>query len=117
MTYSKKVDTLCRNIELDMFSHSHNKNDDGKYIVEYDTLHETIDTHIAFHMEETDVEMLVCAYGVFKAIKSYKDEYGDFNIDDDESFMRTFGTLAYHILDNHIRDTDIIIEEEEEIEE
>ena len=114
MAYSNKVDTLCRSIESDIFFHSHNTNEDGKYIVEYDTLHETIDTHIAFHMEENQVQLLVNAYGVFKAIKSYKDEYGDFNIDDDESFMKTYGTLAYHILYTHIMDADIIIEEKEE---
>ena len=44
------------------------------------------------------------AGSVFKAIKHYTCEYGEFDIDSDLSFVKTYGTLAYFIINEHIRE-------------
>ena len=98
-------------IEDDIFLDKYQMNHDGLYVIPYDSLRKIIHTHVHEDMKEPDITQLVNEYGVFKAIKIYKDESGDFNPDDDLTFMKTFGTLAFHILYTHIRDNDIIIEE------
>ena len=98
-------------IEDDIFLDNYQMNHDAKYVIPYDSLHKIIHNHVYQVMKETDVASLVNEFGVFKAIKSYKHESGDFNPDDDLSFMKTFGTLAFHILYTYFRDNDIIIHE------
>ena len=46
---------------------------------------------------------------MFKAIKDYTCEYGDFDIDSDLSFVKTYGTLAYFIINEYIRENMSII--------
>jgi len=99
-------------IEDDIFLHYYQMNHDGEYVIPNKSLRKIIYNHVYEVMNETDIESLVNGYGVFKAIKSYKDEYGVFNPTDAETFMKTFGTLAYHILYKNIRDNNIIIEED-----
>ena len=41
--------------------------------------------------DEHFIRELVHTYGVFKAIKDYTCEYGDFDIDPDLSFVKTYG--------------------------
>jgi hypothetical protein len=98
-------------IEDDIFLHYYQMNHDGEYVIPNKSLRKIIYNHVYEVMIETDIESLVNGYGVFKAIKSYKDEYGVFNPTDDVTFMKTFGTLAFHILYKNIRDNNIIIEE------
>jgi len=107
--YNLQYELDC--IEDDIFLDKYQMNHDAEYIIPDYSLQKIIYTHVHEVMKETDIASLVNEYGVFKAIKSYKDEYGDFNPTDDLVFMKTFGTLAYHILYIHIRDNDIIIEE------
>jgi len=103
-----ELDRIEENIFLDNYLMNH----DAEYIIPNDSLQKIIYTHVYDVMNENAIASLVNGYGVFKAIKSYKDEYGDFNPTDSEMFMETFGTLAYHILYKHFRDNDIIIEED-----
>jgi len=86
-------------------------NHDAKYVIPYDSLSKIIHNHVFLVMKENDVASLVNEFGVFKAIKSYKNESGEFNPHDDLSFTNTFGTLAFHILYTYFRDNDIIIHE------
>ena len=107
--YNSQYELDC--IEDDIFLDKYQMNHDAEYIIPDDSLQKIIYTHVHEVMKETDIASLVNGYGVFKAIKSHKDEYGDFNPTDDVAFMKTFGTLAYHILYKNIRDNDVIIEE------
>ena len=99
-------------IEDDIFLHYYQMNHDGEYVIPNKSLRKIIYNHVFEVMNETDIESLVNGYGVFKAIKSYKDEYGVFNPTDAETFMKTFGTLAYHIIYKNSRDNNSIIEED-----
>jgi len=73
-----------------------------------DELHDLIDNYIGCEDEDI-VRKRVHKYGAFKAIKDYTCEYGEFNIDPDFSFMKTYGTLAYYIVDDYIREDMSII--------
>jgi len=99
-------------IEDDIFLHYYTMNHDGEYVIPKNSLPKIIYNHVYEVMNETDIESLVYGYGVFKAIKSYKDEYGVFNPTDNVAFMETFGTLAYHIIYKNTRDNNTIIEED-----
>ena len=94
-----------------MFKYSYEMNHDGKYVIPNDSLHTIIDTYITEDMGENNIKSLVDEYGVFEAIKLYQDDLGDFNIDE-LSFMRTYGTLVYRIIDTYIHENDIVCEEE-----
>ena len=59
--------------------------------------------------DEHFIKELVNTYGVFKAMKDYTCEYGDFDIDSDLSFVKTYGTLACFIVNEYIRDNMSII--------
>jgi hypothetical protein len=73
-----------------------------------DELHDMIDNYIVSEDEDI-VKKIVHKYGVFKAIKDYTCEYGEFHIDPDLSFLKTYGTLAYYIVDDYIRNNMSII--------
>jgi hypothetical protein len=73
-----------------------------------DELHDMIDNYIVSEDEDI-VKKIVHKYGVFKAIKDYTCEYGEFHIDADLSFLKTYGTLAYYIVDDYIRNNMSII--------
>ena len=107
--YNLQYELDC--IEDDIFLDKFQMNHDAKYVIPYDCLPKIIHNHVFLVMKENDVASLVNDFGVFKAIKSYKNESGDFNPHDDLTFMKTFGTLAFHILYTYFRDNDIIIHE------
>ena len=73
-----------------------------------DELHDMIDNYIVCEDEDI-VKKIVHKYGVFKAIKDYTCEYGEFDIDPNLSFMKTYGTLAYYIVDDYIRENMSVI--------
>ena len=108
--YYLKYELTC--IEDDIFMHWYPMNHDAEYVIPNKSLRKIIYNHVHEVMNETDIESLVNGYGVFKAIKSYKDEYGVFNPTDAETFMKTFGTLAYHIINKYIMENNVIIEED-----
>ena len=73
-----------------------------------DELHDMIDNYIC--CEDVDiVKKIVHKYDVFKAIKDYTCEYGEFHMDPDLSFLKTYGTLAYYIVDDYIRENMSVI--------
>jgi len=92
----------------DMFQ-SYEFNDDEKWVIPVDGLHLIVDTYIVKHCDEDEIISIVNGYGVFKAIKVYQDNYGDFNLDD-LSFNHTYGTLVYTIIDEYINNNDIVVE-------
>jgi len=73
-----------------------------------DELHDMIDNYICCEDEDI-VKKIVHKYDVFKAIKDYTCEYGEFDIDPNLSFMKTYGTLAYYIVDDYIRENMSVI--------
>ena len=89
---------------FDGYEYNGDKDDDDFQ----DELHEIIDEYIVCEDEDI-VKKIVHKYGVFKAIKDYTCEYGDFDIDPDLSFMKTYGTLAYFIVNEYIRENMSII--------
>jgi len=95
-------------IEEEMF-YDFEKNDEGKYI-DVDDLHTIIDDYITMSMCQDDVKALVEEFGFFKALKLYQDTFGEFHLDDKLCFYKTYGTLAYIILDTYIRDEELIVE-------
>jgi hypothetical protein len=59
----------------------------------------------------SDIKKMVNEYGIFKAIEEYKNEYGDDSYElTDFSFIKTYGTLAYYIIINYIRDNELVLE-------
>ena len=86
------------------------KNDEGKYIIGVDDLHTIIDDFITTSMCQDDVKALVEEFGIFKALKLYQDNFDALKIDDESDFYKTYGTLAYIILDTYIRDEELIVE-------
>jgi len=107
-----KLEAHLEDVVDRMLDRDYEKNDDGQYIIPYDGRHDIIDGYIADSMYGDDVKSLVDCYGVFKAIKLYQNEFGEFNFDED-CFMKTYGTLAYVIIDTHLHEKDIICEEED----
>ena len=84
---------------FDGYEYNGDKDDDDFQ----DELHEILDEYICGEQQQF-ISDLVHTYGVFKAIKDYSCEYGDFDIDPDLSFVKTYGTLAYFIVNEYIRD-------------
>jgi len=93
--YSKYIDLQ---IIFDGYQYNGDKDSDDFQ----DELHDIINEYICSEDEDI-VKKIVHNYGVFKAIKDYTCEYGEFNIDPDLSFMKTCGTLAYYIVDGYFR--------------
>ena len=60
----------------------------------YDNVHEAIDDYVV--QFEYDMKKIVNDYGVFKAIKLYKDDFGEYVIDDSES--KNYMLLGYIII-------------------
>jgi len=96
-------------IEEELFF-DNEKNEEGKYIIGVDDLHTIIDDFITTSMCKDDVRALVEEFGFFKALKLYQDTFGEFHLDDKLDFYKTYGTLAYIILDTYIRDEELIVE-------
>jgi hypothetical protein len=59
----------------------------------------------------SDIKKMVNEYGIFKAIEEYKNEYGEDSFElNNFSFIKTYGTLAYYIIINYIRDNELVLE-------
>jgi len=97
-------------IDIDAMFYDNDVNDDGKFILVEDELHEKIDNHIS-DMCKLRIKRIVSTYGFFEAIKLYQDNYGEFIIDEKMRFMKTYGTLAYTIIDNFVNDNELYIVE------
>lgn len=89
--YEESYEQLVDEIIRDYYNEEIHKDDDTWY---YDALHEVIDCYVSRYDEEA--REVVEKYGVFKAIKDYENEYGNFEIDKSEhkNYMR----LYYHII-------------------
>jgi len=58
-----------------------------------------------------DIKKMVNEYGIFKAIEEYKNDYGDDAYElTDFSFIKTYGTLAFYIIINYIRNNELVLE-------
>ena len=66
-------------------------------------LHVMIDSYVCSE-EQNIIKKIVDKYGVFKALKEYVCEYGEFNVDEDLCFFKTYGDLAHFIIDDYIQD-------------
>ena len=73
-----------------------------------DDLHDIIENYIGCEDQDI-VEKIVDKYGLFKALKDYTCKYGAFDFDQELSFLKTDGTLAYHIINEYIQDNISII--------
>ena len=68
----------------------------------YDFIHEYIDNYVSKNSFELNMEVVNKIFGsVFKAIKSYKNEYGDYP--DDENEYKFYAILAFHGFRSNIR--------------
>jgi len=97
-------------IDIDAMFYDNDVNIEGKYILIEDELHEKIDNHIN-DMCKKRIKSIVSTYGFFEAIKLYQNNYGEFIIDEKMSFMKTYGTLCYTIIDNFVNDSKLYIVE------
>jgi len=101
-------DQLYILIDLDSMFYDNDVNNAGKYILVEDELHEKIDNHI-MDMSNERIKEIIALYGFFEAIKIYQDTYGEFIIDQQMRFMKTYGTLCYTIIDNFVNDNELYI--------
>jgi hypothetical protein len=66
-----------------------------------DFIHQYIDNDVSENSIELNMEVVNKIFGsVFKAIKSYKNEYGDYP--DDENEDKFYAVLAYHAFHSNI---------------
>lgn len=101
-------DQLYILIDLDAMFYDNDVNNDGKFILVEDELHDKIDNHI-MDMSELRIKKIVSAFGFFEAIKLHQDNYGEFVIDEKMRFLKTYGTLCYTIIDNFVNDNDLVV--------
>ena len=82
-------------------SSEEHKDDDTWF---YDALHEVIDCYVSRYDEEA--REVVEKYGVFKAIKDYENEYGEFEIDKCENcnYMKLYYHLIYDFIMENYRE-------------
>jgi len=100
--------TYFKHINLQIIFDGYQYNGDKDSDDFQDELHEII-YHYICSEDEDFVKKIVHKYGVFKVIKDHTSEYGEFNIDPDLSFMKTYGTLAYYIVDGYFRENMSVI--------
>jgi len=98
-TKGKDLNEICKEISQEIFSS------------DYD-----YDNHVVYSMTSKQVIKLVSEYGVFNAIQLYKDTYGEFPIEN-ITFITSYGTLAYAIIDEYINQNQMLIEIDEDEEE
>jgi hypothetical protein len=72
-----------------------------------DFLHMKIDYFVS-HMTPYDIEHYIYEYGFLKALKEYKDEFGDINIENG------LGAILYMVLKNNIYDEEEDEDDEDE---
>ena len=80
------------NAVKESFDEEKNMGDDTWF---YDAMHEEIDAYVSKY--DYEAKKVVDGYGVFDAIKVYKDRFGDFEID--ESATKNYLTLYYVIIE------------------
>jgi len=101
-------DQLYILIDLDAMFYDNDVNNEGKYILVDEELHDKIDNHI-MDMSELRIKKIVSLYGFFESIKLYQNTYGEFIIDEKMRFLKTYGTLCYTIIDNFVNDNDLVV--------
>ena len=101
-------DQLYILIDIDGMFYDNDVNNEEKYILVEDELHDKIDNHVS-EMCKKRIKRIVSTYGFFEAIKLHQDNYGEFIIDEKMRFMKTYGTLCYTIIDNFINDNDLVV--------
>lgn len=80
----------------------------------YDIIHEHFDSMVLCNGIQDNIEIIIDQVGsVFKAMKNWKDDFGDYNDDNEDVF---YASLAYNSIVNNI-DNDEIIEKLKEIKE
>ena len=98
------------------FDTTDDEDDNDKYIINSDKneLEDAINDWLDVNdkNENTcDIKKLVNEYGIFKAIQEYKNEYGEDSYElTNFSFIKTYGTLAFYIIINYIRDNELVLE-------
>lgn len=113
MVYSNYID-----IDEILFDYRFDRTDDEdeKYIINSDKneLEDAINDWLDVNDKNentTDIKKLVNEYGIFKAIEEYKNDYGEDSYDlNDFSFIKTYGTLAFYIIINYIRNNGLVLE-------
>jgi len=115
MVYSDYIDIA--EILFDYrFDTTDDDNDNDKYIINSnkneleDAINDWLDVNDK-NENTTDIKKLVNEYGIFKAIEEYQNEYGEDSYELTKfSFINTYGTLAYYIIINYIRDNELVLE-------
>jgi len=80
---------------IKQYNYNEHKDDDSWY---YDIKHEVIDEYCMKY--DYQAKEIVNSYGVFKAIKLHQDQYGEFEINENES--KNYLILFYVILDEQL---------------
>ena len=111
MEYSRYID-----INEILFDFEKTDDDNERYILNCadNELEDAINDYLDINdkNENTgDIIKMVNEYGIFKAIQEYKNEYGEDSYElNDFSFIKTYGTLAYYIIINYIRNNELVLE-------
>jgi len=113
MVYTEYID-----IDEILFDYRFDTTDDedDKYIINSDKneLEDAINDWLDVNDKNDntgDIKKLVNEYGIFKAIEEYKNEYGEDSYElTNFSFMKTYGTLAFYIIINYIRNNELVLE-------
>jgi len=117
-TKGKYLNEICKEITEEIFGSDYDYDVGAQAYtnVPYDDKHMLIDNHVAYSMTSKQVIKLVSEYGVFNAIQLYQDTYGEFPIEN-ITFITSYGTLAYAIIDEYINENQLLIEIDEDEEE
>ena len=111
MEYSRYID-----INEILFDFEKTDDDNEIYILNCDRneLEDAINDYLDINDKNDntdDIIKMVNEYGIFKAIQEYKNEYGEDSYElNDFSFIKTYGTLAYYIIINYIRNNELVLE-------
>ena len=97
--YAESYDNLVDEIN-EYYNKEEHFGDDTWY---YDAKHEVIDNYVTKY--DYEAKEVIDKYGVFKIIQEYKDEYGDFEIDKNDT--KNYMCLYYFLIDNYIMENHI----------
>ena len=73
------------------------KIDDDQF---YDYKHYYIDNYVSLVKNKRNMKKFIDDYGIFNAIKLYEENYGNYDIDDNE--IQNYCKLAYNLIDDYI---------------
>jgi len=73
------------------------KIDDDQF---YDYKHYYIDNYVSLVKIKRNMQKFIDDYGIFNAIKLYEENYGNYDIDDNE--IQNYCKLAYNLIDDYI---------------